>query len=202
MRRIIRRVGRCTLRPRKDYFVVLCDSIFSQQLSVKIAAILFDRFCALFPRKRPTPPLVLKALDGDAQVLRRCGLSRQKCAYVRDLAQHFVDGRIPTRRFGKMSDQQISDALVAVHGIGRWTAEMFLIFVLNRPDVWPADDLGLQEAVKRAYGMNQRPSARAVQEFGERFRPHRTAATWYLWRSLHLSRAREARKAVRPPGRR
>src|SRR6478736_2422460 len=133
MRKIIARVGPCALAPRRDYFVVLCKSIFTQQISTKIAAILFKRFSEQFPRKRPTPQLVVKFLDpkkGDEALIRRCGISRQKRLYLLDLAKHFVRGEIPTKRFGQMSDDEIIESLTRVHGIGRWTGEMFLIFVL------------------------------------------------------------------------
>jgi DNA-3-methyladenine glycosylase II len=187
MRRIIARVGPCALSPRRDFFVVLCKSIFSQQISTKIAAILFGRFRDQFPQRRPTPQRVGKFLQsGDDEVIRTCGLSKQKRAYVLDLAKHFVDGEIPTRRFARMSDEQIVESLVRVNGIGRWTAEMFLIFVLNRPDVWPVDDLGLREAAKKAFKLAERPGAAPLREMGEKYRPWRTVATWYLWKSLSV----------------
>ena len=193
MQEIVRRVGSCTLAPRRDYFVVLCKSIYTQQISTRIATILFGRFREQFPRRRPTPSRTLALLDGKGgrdggvahdALIRSVGLSRQKRAYLIDLARHFIDGRIPTRRFARMSDDQIIETLTRVKGIGRWTAEMFLIFVLNRPDVWPVDDLGLAEAVKKAYRLPHRPKPRELTAFGERFRPHRTLATWYFWRSL------------------
>jgi DNA-3-methyladenine glycosylase II len=187
MKKIIARVGPCTLAPRRDYFVVLCKSIYTQQISTRIATILFTRFREQFPQKRPTPQRVLELLDGkhaDEETIRRVGLSRQKKKYLIDLARHFVDGRIPTRSFAAMSDDQIVESLTRVNGIGRWTAEMFLIFVLNRLDVWPVDDLGLVEAVKVAYDLPVRPRPKELVPVGERFRPHRTLATWYLWRSL------------------
>jgi DNA-3-methyladenine glycosylase II len=181
--KIIRRVGPCTLHPRRDYFVVLCKAIFTQQISTAVAAILFARFCQLFPSKRPTPNLVLEAIrNGNGEVLKKCGLSRQKAAYIEDLAQHFADGRIPTKKLGRMCDEDVIEALVEVNGIGRWTAEMFLIFTLNRPDVLPVDDLGLREGVRDVYGMPERPGAKALTEFGERWRPYRSVATWYIWR--------------------
>lgn len=180
---VIRRVGPCTLAPRRDYFVVLCKAIFTQQISTAVAAALFGRFRDLFPQRRPTPPLVLDALNGRAeQVMRACGLSRQKAAYLRDLAQHFVDGRIPTRRLARMEDEQVIEALVNVKGIGRWTAEMFLIFVLNRPDVFPVDDLGLREGVREVFQLPERPGAKQLMEMAEPWRPWRTVATWYVWR--------------------
>ena len=181
--RVIDRVGPCTLHPRRDYFVVLCKAIFTQQISTAIATILFNRFRDLFPQRRPTPPRVLEVLtDGDEQALRGCGLSRQKRAYLIDLARHFVDGRIPTRRLSRMDDEQVIEALVGVKGIGRWTAEMFLIFTLNRPDVLPVDDLGLREGVRALYGLDERPLASALIARGEAWRPYRSIATWYVWR--------------------
>ena len=185
MKKIIARVGPCTLHPRRDYFIILCRSIFAQQLSVKIADILFGRFQALFPKSRPTPKRVIALLGtGADDGLKRVGLSRQKRAYLIDLARHFDRGEIPTRRFAHMSDDEIIESLTRVNGIGQWTAEMFLIFVLNRPDLWPVDDLGLREALRRHHQLSDRPTAKDCIEHGERFRPYRSIATWYLWRSL------------------
>jgi DNA-3-methyladenine glycosylase II len=188
MKRIVARVGTCTLHPRRDYFIILCHSIFSQQLSVKIADILFKRFRSLFPNNRPTPKRVIKLLSGetDEVTLKKAGLSRQKRGYVLDLARHFERGEIPTRRFAHMTDDEIIESLTRVKGIGRWTAEMFLLFVLNRPDVWPVDDLGLREAIKRLDKHKARPKAKDCVERGDCFRPYRSIATWYLWRSLAL----------------
>jgi DNA-3-methyladenine glycosylase II len=184
MKSIIARVGPCTLSPRKDYFVVLCKSIFSQQLNTTVAATLFGRFRDLFPRRRPTPPLVIKALSGgiDEEVIRRAGLSRQKRGYILDLARHFVDGEIPTRSFARMEDEQIMEHLTRVNGIGRWTAEMFLMFVLNREDVLPVDDLGLVESMRVHYSLQKRPNKVDAIAIAQLWRPYRTVATWYLWR--------------------
>jgi DNA-3-methyladenine glycosylase II len=182
--RIIRRVGPCSLVPRRDYFNVLCISIFNQQISTKIATILYNRFCDQLPRRRPTPARVLTFIQGDGELVRRCGISRQKRVYLADLSQRFADKRIPTRRFARMSDEEVIDALTQVKGIGQWTAEMFLMFVLNRPDILPVDDLGLREAVKRAYKLKERPGATQMRELAEPWRPWRSIATWYLWRGL------------------
>src|SRR5687768_16319430 len=166
--RLIALVGPCTLAPRRDYFVVLCKTIFTQQISTAEATTLFGRFRDLFPRRRPTPGLVLELLGrgaadpGAAAVLRACGLSRLKASYLADLALHFRDGRIPTRRLASMDDEAVIEALVGVRGIGRWTAEMFLIFTLNRPDVLPVDDLGLRDGVRDVARMAQRPTATPV----------------------------------------
>jgi DNA-3-methyladenine glycosylase II len=189
MRRIIDRVGPCTLAPRRDYFVVLCKAIFTQQISTAVAAVLFGRFRELFPGRRPTPALVLDAInsaDGDGEVLRHCGLSRQKRAYVKDLAAHFATNRIPTRRLAGMSDEEVIEALVKVKGIGRWTAEMFLIFTLNRPDVLPVDDLGLRKGMQMLFGLRAIPDGKTMTKLAEPWRPYRSIATWYVWRGFAL----------------
>ena len=190
MEPVIDHVGPCTLAPRKDYFVVLCKAIFTQQISTAVAAVLFQRFRGLFPSQRPTPRFVLELMDtasnGDGEVLRRCGLSRQKRAYVRDLAEHFVTGQIPTRRLAAMSDDEVIDALVKVKGIGRWTAEMFLIFTLNRPDVLPVDDLGLRKGAQRLFNLRTPPDGKKLTKLAEPWRPYRSIATWYIWRGFAL----------------
>ncbi len=180
---VISDVGPCTLQRRRDYFVVLCKSIFSQQISVAVATVLFGRFRDQFPGRRPTPERVLTFLTtATPELIRACGVSRQKQAYLIDLAEHFVSGTLPTPRFNRMTDDEIVAALGDVNGIGRWTAEMFLIFVLNRPDVFPVDDLGLKKAVQRAFELPTVPTARQLQPYGDRWKPFRSLATWYLWR--------------------
>lgn len=183
MRRIIAATGPCSLAPRRDYFVVLCKAIFSQQISTIVAATLFGRFRNQFPQRRPTPPRVIDLILNDPpHRLASCGLSRQKQAYLLDLARHFANGMIPTPRLGSFEDERVIETLTAVKGIGRWTAEMFLIFVLNRPDVLPVDDLGLRKGVQLAYGLRETPNAAAVTKRAELWRPYRSLATWYLWR--------------------
>jgi DNA-3-methyladenine glycosylase II len=183
IRDIMAAVGRCTLSSRRDHFVLLCKSIYSQQISTTVAAVLFGRFREHFPQKRPTPQRVLKLLGAqDPKRFQGCGLSRQKRQYLMDLSRHFATGRIP-RHLSRMSDEKVIESLTAVKGIGRWTAEMFLIFVLNRPDVLPVDDLGLQRAMKSAYRLSRWPSARTMTKIAEKWRPYRTIATWYLWRA-------------------
>ncbi len=177
--RIIVRSNPCALSPRRDYFVVLCRAIFSQQLSTKVSAVIFGRFRKLFPQQRPTPARVLALSD---EQLRGVGLSRQKMAYIRDLARHFASGEVESRKFAKMGDEQIITSLTRVKGVGRWTVEMFLIFVLNRPDLLPVDDLGLRKGVQRVYGLGELPTAKQVVEIAEKWRPYRSVATWYMWR--------------------
>jgi DNA-3-methyladenine glycosylase II len=110
-------------------------------------------------------------------------LSRQKVVYIRSLAEHFNDGAVPVRKLAKMSDEEVVQALILVKGIGRWTAEMFLIFVLNRTDLLPVDDLGLCNQARRAYGLKKYPDAKTMMKLAEKWRPYRSIATWYLWRS-------------------
>ncbi len=185
-RQIVPRVGKCTLVPRSDYFLVLCESIFSQQISVRVADVLFSRFRDRFERRRPTPEATVRLLERGGKSLEGIGLSRQKRAYLLDLARHFHQKKIPTRSIRNMSDDEIIQCLTQVNGIGRWTAEMFLIFTLNRPDVWPVDDLGLRNAIHRHWSLKPERKAKELLNFADHLRPHRTVATWYLWRSLSL----------------
>jgi len=188
MKKIVARVGPCKIGSHspREYFSYLCRAIFGQQVSTHVANITFERFTNLFPRKQisPTKTIELIGPGADESKLVGVGLSRQKRAYLLDLARHFERGEIPVKRFAKMTDDEIVEALTKVKGIGRWTAEMFLIFVLNRPDLWPVDDLGLREAVKRLHKMTDRPTAKECIAHGDCFRPYRSIATWYLWRSL------------------
>lgn len=178
---LIRHWGPCPLRRRRDYFVALSQAIVSQQLAVKAAATIFARFRRLFVRGRPTPQTLL-ALPTSA--LRGAGLSGQKAGYLRDLAIRFSDGTIPARRISRMDDEQIIAALTQVKGVGVWTAEMFLIFVLNRPDVWPVDDLGVRKAAQRLFDLPELPDSESLNRLADPWRPYRTVAAWYMWRSL------------------
>lgn len=167
------------LASRGDPFVTLARSIVGQQISVKAADSVWARFSGALPRIAPGDVL---AMPSDA--LRACGLSARKVEYLGDLARHFADGEIHVARWAAMSDAEIIAELTAVRGIGVWTAEMFLIFNQLRPDVFPLDDIGLQKAVAVHYCAGERPPRRALAEIGERWRPWRSVATWYLWRSL------------------
>jgi len=182
---IIRRVGPCTLAPRRDYFVKLAQSIYSQQISTAVAAVLFGRLRDRFPNRRPTPAGVVKFLtESDEAAIKAVGLSRQKRVYLLDLATRFASGEIKTRKFATMDDEAIVQALIPIKGIGRWTVEMFLIFCLNRTDVFPVDDFGVRKGIQMAYGFEEMPTKAEMMEVGERWRPWRTVASWYLWRSL------------------
>ncbi len=183
LRGLIRQVGPCRLAPRRDYFVTLCDSIISQQLSVTVAEVIFNRFAGLYPSGRPTPV----AVSGTPPArLRGVGLSSQKAKYLKDLAGGFMDGRIIPRRFARQSNEAIIQALDSIHGIGRWTAEMFLIFSLNRLDVLPVNDLGIQKAIQRGYRLRALPSPAKIRAIGKPWHPYESLASWYLWQSLRV----------------
>jgi DNA-3-methyladenine glycosylase II len=167
------------LRTRGNPFQTLARAIIGQQISVKAAQAVWSRTEALLGVVSPDTI----AATGE-EALRSAGLSRQKIAYLKDLAAHFLDGRIRPRRWRNLDDETIIGELVAVKGIGRWTAEMFLIFYLMRPNVWPVDDLGLVRALEKHYHGGERQAKRAIQEHAARFEPWGTVATWYFWRSL------------------
>jgi DNA-3-methyladenine glycosylase II len=187
-RKVIDQVGPCRITPGKGVFTALCIAIFNQQVSGAAAKSMYGKFCAVFPRKKPTPKAALPFLKGPDDAVRACGISRQKRGYLIDLAEHFVDGRIPVRKLPRMDDEAIIEALTAVKGIGRWSAEMFLIFVLNRPDVWPVDDMGVQEGYRRLKGLKHRPKPKELAPLGDVYQPYRTVAAWYCWRALEASR--------------
>ncbi|MEO8409212.1 MAG: DNA-3-methyladenine glycosylase [Propionivibrio sp.] len=178
----VQRYADTSLISRGDPFSTLARSIVGQQISVKAAESIWQRVAATVPAV--TPAGVLASLADDVEALRRCGLSARKVEYLGDLAAHFQHGQIHVDHWSAMSDAEIIAELTAVRGIGVWTAEMFLIFNQLRPDVFPLDDIGLQKAVARHYFDGERVLRKALAEFGERWRPWRSVATWYLWRSL------------------
>ncbi len=179
MAALIARYPNCILGNRGDPFQTLARAIVGQQISVKAANSIWARFEAQMDAVSPAQLVQL-----DPVAIAACGLPRRKVEYLVDLAGHFIDGRIEPARWVEMDDEAVIAELVDVRGIGRWTAEMFLIFNLQRPDVWPVDDIGLQKAVALHYLEGERPGLAALREHGTRFRPWRTVATWYLWRSL------------------
>jgi DNA-3-methyladenine glycosylase II len=184
MARLIKEVGPYRVRVSRRRFQALARTIIFQQLAGRAAAAIYMRFVALFPGKSfPTPDQVLACSDED---LRKAGLSRQKALYLRDLAEHVANKSLNFHRFARMSDDEIIAELTRVKGIGRWTAEIFLMFNLGRPDVLPLDDLGLRIAARKAYGLASLPSRRELEAMGERWRPYRSAAAWYLWQSTRI----------------
>lgn len=189
MRRIIERVGPCRLSDRvhTNRLRALVTAIIAQQISWAAARTVEARFCALYgcdsTNLRSKYPRAEQILATPAPRLRAAGLSRQKVRYIRDIAARASNGALPLARLGRMRDEAVIECLTAVKGIGRWTAEMFLIFSLGHPDVLPVDDLGVQHAMRVAYGLRKMPSEKKMFEIGEPWRPYRSVATWYLWRS-------------------
>jgi len=182
--RIIAEVGALGIQPRRERFRALVRNIIFQQLAGAAANAIYGRFVGSFPGVEfPSPEQVLAKTDAQ---LRSVGLSEKKVLYIKDLAAHVRDGKLNFHRFHRMSDEEIVAHLTQVKGIGKWTAEIFLMFNLGRPDVMPADDLGVQNAVQRHYRMRQRPNRKRLLKHAERWRPYRTAAAWYLWRSLDI----------------
>jgi len=173
---IMRRHPKVFMMRRGEPFMTLARAICGQQISVKAAQSVWNRVCDCVGDITPENVLQRKRPQ-----LRACGLSDRKVEYIADLAQHFVDGKIHQQRWPEMDDEAIIAELVDVRGIGRWTAEMFLMFNLLRPDVFPLDDLGLQKALRLSY---RKKSLNSMKALGETWRPWRSVATWYLWRSL------------------
>jgi len=167
------------LARRGEPFMTLARAIVGQQISVQAAQSVWNRLLQVAPDVTPEQLLAL-----DLRRLRACGLSQRKSEYIRDLARHFTDGTVHLRRWPEMDDETVIAELVQVRGIGRWTAEMFLIFNLLRPDVLPLDDLGLQKAMRRAYFNGRKVPLARLRKLGAQWSPWRSVATWYLWRSL------------------
>ena len=172
------------LKSSRSLFGALAEAIVYQQLSNKAAATIYGRVEALFPRAKDgfTPRHILKASD---ESLRGCGLSRAKVLAVQDLARRVHGGELPTLEQARaLGDEELIERLVAVRGIGRWSAEMFLMFRLGRPDVLPLDDYSLRKAYAKAFAKRALPTPQALARHGEKWRPYRTVASWYLWRTL------------------
>ena len=184
LRAIITKYGACGIAGGReaDIFCGLVEAIVSQQLSTKAAATIYGRLEALMPDAgAPTPHAVWSLSDAQ---LRGVGLSRQKSSYLRDLSQRVIDGSLQTPLLATMDDDEVVAQLTQIKGIGRWTADMILIFRLARPDILPVGDLGIVKAVQRAYGLRKTPTPERLLKIGERWRPYRSMASWYLWRSL------------------
>ena len=180
---LIRRQGPCGLAAarRADHFSALVRAITFQQLSTKAATTIYNRMAALMPAGTPTPD-GFAALSDDQ--LRAAGMSRQKIGYLRDLSEKVASRKLDLDALDALSDEEVIAALVTVKGIGRWSAEMFLIFRLLRPDVLPVGDLGIVTAIQRAYKLRKKPTPDRMRKIGEAWRPYRSIASWYLWRSL------------------
>jgi len=179
---LIKRVGPCRLGESRTRhpFAALVRAVIAQQLSGKAAQTIHDRVVALVGGIEGLDPAALLAVDATA--LRAAGLSRQKISYLQDLAAHVLDGRLNLAALEEMSDEDVIAAITAVRGFGRWTAEMFLMFRLNRPDIFPLADLGIVKGVQKLFGMKRRPAVRTMERLAEAWRPYRSVAAWYIWR--------------------
>jgi DNA-3-methyladenine glycosylase II len=189
LRSIIKAVGPCRLKPHKKYFETLVDAIVSQQLSLRAAETIFNRFKLLFKDNGVFPmPEHIIAMDGSK--LRACGLSNAKVKYVKDLSAKVIDGTVKINKLGVLSDEEIICELVQVKGIGLWTAQMFLIFCLARLDVLPVGDLGFKNAVKINYKLRKFPSEKKIVDISNKYSwsPYQSVAAWYHWQSLSLRR--------------
>lgn len=185
MANVIDRVGRCTLAPRTEWthFDALVRSIVYQQLSGKAAATIHGRVLTLIGEGMEAPSRIVATPH---EALRSAGLSTQKANYVRNLAEHVLDGSLPVESLDQLSDDEVIAALTQVKGIGRWSAQMFLMFRLGRPDVLPELDLGVQKGIQKAYRLRKLPTPKQVLRRGARWAPYRTVASWYMWRILEV----------------
>lgn len=197
--RVIERVGPCRFRPRAEgaHFDAVLRSIIYQQLSGSAAYTIHTRFLALFGGTAPEAAQLLATTD---DALRGVGLSRQKIGYMRDLAARVHGGEVPIHTLHDLEDDAIIASLTSVKGVGRWTAQMFLIFRLGRPDVLPETDLGIRKAIQRAYRTRGLPTAARVERVGAPWAPYRTVASWYLWRSLETDGTSATRPGARQGG--
>lgn len=186
MASLVDQIGPLSTKQRKrgrpdDAYGALVRSITGQQLSTKAAATIYGRLTDLYGGRTPTPQEII---DTDPEQLRGVGLSGAKAAYLRDLAEHIVDGELPIDALAEMPDTKVYEVLTAVKGLGRWTVDMFLMFHLGRPDVLPVGDLGIRKAIQTHYDLEDLPSPSEIEQIAEPWRPHRTLACLYLWESL------------------
>lgn len=180
LREVIDATGPCTLRARRDRFEMLAGSILSQQISTAAARTIRLRLAERVGGRLAAEQL----LTLSNEEFRACGVSAQKAAYLRDLAARVASGSLPMNRLGRLPDDELIERLTVVKGVGRWTAQMFLIFALGRPDVLPHDDLGVRNAIRRLYGLSEMPGREEMDRIAEPWRPYASVACWYLWRSL------------------
>jgi DNA-3-methyladenine glycosylase II len=189
MRRLIKKVGPCGLVPdgKRSPFEALVRAVAHQQLNGTAAETILRRFLALFPGKRfPTPDDIAAVSD---EAIRGAGFSRGKLAAIRDIAAKAKAGVVPPKRaLTKLADEEIIVRLTECRGVGQWTVEMFLMFTLGRPDVLPVDDFGVRSGYRLAYGLAEMPKPKELLVLGERWRPHRTTASWYLWRAADMAK--------------
>lgn len=180
---VIAKYDQCTIRPHRNYYQELVDSIISQQLSVKAAAAIEQRFRDMFGGTFPEPDQILTK---DAEELRAIGFSYAKARYVQDLAQHVLDGKVRFDHLDELSNEAVVTELTAVKGIGEWTAHMFLMFCMGRSDVLPTGDLGIRNGIRQLYGLDHAPSPDEIREIAAKnnWHPYESIASWYVWQSL------------------
>lgn len=180
---LIKRYGPCPRRPHREYYEQLVRSIIVQQLSIKVADVIYKRFCGLFGGTFPAPTAILQKSVED---FRAVGISRAKASYILDLTQHVVDGKIRFDHLDKLSNDEVVAELTDVKGIGEWTAHMFLMFCMGRVDILAPGDLGIRNAVRKLYGLKAMPAPEDITRLARRKRwhPYETIACWYLWQSL------------------
>ncbi len=181
MRAIIERVGAYRIEHREPSFETLVRSIVYQQLSGRVASVILGRLVAMLPGARVTPQAILKLTPAR---MRKAGLSKQKTAYIRDLARKTLKGHVKFETLAGLADDEVIEHLTQVKGIGVWTAHMFLIFALRRPDILATGDLGVRAAIRKAYQLEELPNPQQVEEMALAWRPYCSVAVWYLWRSL------------------
>jgi DNA-3-methyladenine glycosylase II len=179
LREIVKRAGPLELEPRGTPYVSLVRAILYQQLAGAAAAAIERRFLELYGGKVPAAAELATATD---EFLRTAGISRQKAAYFRDIGAHFADGKLSDRGLARASDDDVIAAVTAIKGVGRWTADMLLMFCLGRPDVLPVGDYGIQNSMRKAYKLDALPKPAEMMDIAEAWRPYRSAGSWYLWR--------------------
>jgi len=179
--KIIKQVGPYNIKLTKNRYQSLVGAIATQQLTGSAANSIMRKFRGLYKSKFPKPLEVIKTSN---KTLRTTGFSRMKILYIKELSKKIEKNELSLRTISKFSDEEVIDKLTQVKGIGRWTAEMFLIFSLGRLDVLPVDDLGLKKGIQSLFSLDEHPKAQQIEKIGEKWRPYRTVATWYLWKSL------------------
>ncbi|HUU78939.1 MAG TPA: DNA-3-methyladenine glycosylase 2 family protein [candidate division Zixibacteria bacterium] len=193
--KIIQKEGTITLRQSESYFLDLVETIIAQQISGKAANSIIKKFYELFKNKKPTPDLLLKKSEEE---LVSAGISKQKRGYLYSLAEKFKDKTITPDRFPEMADQEIIDELVQIKGIGKWSAQMFLMFTLRREDIFAPDDLGLRKALVINYDFEDLPKPKEAEKFAERWKPYRSYASLYLWKSVRTQEQKKLEKKADP----
>lgn len=182
LREVIRSVGKYSIKTTKDPFLSLIRSIISQQLAERVANVIYGRFLEYYNNVSPIPEQILLTPDNIIKI--KVGLSSKKIEYIKDLSARVIDRRLNLALTLKMSDDEIANQLIQVKGIGKWTAEMFMIFCLGRPDIFPVGDLGVRKAIQKLYTLPELPTPSTMLAISQPWKPYRSIATWYLWKSL------------------